>query len=188
MINSPKSANPDTSGPDMGIGIGRNASAAAIGFAMVAAVAPIFLFSLFPLVGLGAVSGIIAVILVLRSRARGRRGALGVFVLVIGAVAAIADIILTVVMVAMLIGSPLYDFEVRAQGSETFTIDVSYAGGTKRFTEEWSSDVWKKFSTPESSAEIIVTGNGTVSCQILLDGEVVEQESSNGGSVTCRHE
>ena len=161
---------------------------------IVAIVSPAFFTVSFLAIGLGVAAGIAAVLLARRERGRGRRGAALVWATALGAIGVVADVVLVTVAIVVVATSGPVDVRVEAYGGDRFTVE--YGLGDRVTTEEWSIDGWKTAGTHESSAVITVTPQSESSggiavehgCRILWAGEVVAEESSVSGDVTCRYE
>jgi len=145
-------------------------------------------------VGLGTVAGIVAVVLALRERRRGRRGAVLGWATAFGALGAVVNVVLVTIAIVMVAAPGPVDVKVEAFGGPRFT--VTYGVGERMTTEEWVTDGWKMYGTHETSASITVTPQPESSdgvdvehgCRILWAGEVVSEESSDTGEVTCSYE
>jgi len=145
-------------------------------------------------VGLGIAVGIVAVVLALREGRRGRRGAALGWGVALGAIGAVANVVLVTVAIVIVAAPGPVDVRVEAYGGRVFT--VTYGVGERMTTEEWATDGWKVYGTHETSASITVTPQPESSdgvdvehgCRILWNGEVVSEESSDTGEVTCGYE
>ena len=145
-------------------------------------------------VGLGTAAGIVAVVLALRERRRGHRGAVLGWATALGAIGAVVNVVLVTIAIVIVAAPGPVEVEVEAYGGPLFT--VTYGVGERMTTEEWVTDGWKKFGTHETSASITVTPQPESSdgvdvehgCRILWAGEVVSEESSDTGEVTCGYE
>lgn len=118
-------------------------------------------------------------------RHRSRRAVIGFSIA--GLVAAVVVLVLVLVLVRM---SPLADVELRGQGPNDIT--VTYSSQIEQVTLQWPSEGRAEFNTEGDWAEIVITApadsaDQTVSCQIVWNGEVVVDETSDDGSVTCRY-
>ena len=142
-----------------------------------------------PVVLLAAAAGVIG--LVLSIRARSARNLAG-WALRFGIVGLAVNVAMIAVIAVGVLSRPQYtQVEVRAQGGPGLT--ATFADDFESYTEAWPQNGWKQFTTTKSSAEISITSpedstQRDVSCQILWNGEVVVEESSDTGSVTCRYD
>ncbi|MFT4259625.1 hypothetical protein [Microbacterium sp.] len=135
-----------------------------------------------PVVGaLIAVAGI-----VLAVRQRRRPGAALAFALV----AVLLDVVLSIVFIAgMISATSINRVELLGQGPQGITATIHGESGTDTFV--WDSTGRATLTTKEDWAEITVTApedadGMTVSCQIVWNGDVVVDETSDNGTVRCR--
>lgn len=142
---------------------------------------------------LAAVAGVAALALSLRTRSSGRSSRHGTWALLLAGVGLFLNVmlILAIVIGVSLSRPSLTEVELRAKGGPT--ISATFDDDVKTNVVEWQWDGWAQFNTARSEAEITVTAPDgdqeyPVSCTILWDGEVVVQESSDSGVVTCRYE
>lgn len=132
-----------------------------------------------------------AIVLAVRSRssAAGRRTAgLAVASALVAAVAAAA---LLAVFLFTVTGSRVDQAEVRGQGPDGMTATFSSEGQSRE--ETWNGSGTGRVATAGSWAELILrapadSSDQNVSCQIVWNGEVVIDESSDSGTVTCRYD
>ena len=135
---------------------------------------------------IAAAAGVTGLVLAVRARRRG--GAAG-RALTLGVVGLMLNAALIAIIAVPVLAQPRFtQVEVRAQGGPGLT--ATFADDTQSYTEAWPQNGWKQFTTEKSSAQISVTSPQdstqlSVSCQILWDGEVVAEESSETGTVTC---
>jgi len=161
---------------------------------ILAVASPAFFTVSFLAIGLGIAAGIVAVVLALRERRRGHRGAVLGWATALGAIGAVVNVVLVTIAIVIVAAPGPVEVEVEAYGGPLFT--VTYGVGERMTTEEWVTDGWKKFGTHETSASITVTPQPESSdgvdvehgCRILWAGEVVSEESSDTGEVTCSYE
>jgi hypothetical protein len=165
-----------------------------LGLAIVAVASPAFFTVSFLAIVLGVAAAIAALVLAHRERRRGHRGAVLGWATALGALGAVADVVLVAVAIVIVAAPGPVEVTVEAYGDGLFT--VTYGVGERMTTEEWLTDGWKKLGTRESSAVITVTPStepasgveATHGCRILWAGEVVAEESSDSGEVTCSYE
>ncbi|MGO1921429.1 MAG: hypothetical protein ACTH07_08680, partial [Microbacterium sp.] len=96
-----------------------------------------------------------------------------------------------VFIVGMMSATSINKVELRGQGPEGMTASMSHDAGDR--TETWPAEGWATFNTEESWAELTLEApedveSETVSCQIFWNGEVVVDETSDSGEVTCRYD
>lgn len=125
---------------------------------------------------------------------RGRRSApaRGGWALICAVVALLITCVMAVVfIVGMISTTSVNEVELRGQGPEGST--ATFSNDMEERTETWPSEGWAQFNTKGSWAELTLEApadadSETVSCQIVWNGEVVVEESSDSGSVTCRYD
>ncbi|MDR2320712.1 MAG: hypothetical protein LBE60_03580 [Microbacterium sp.] len=173
-------------------------SVVALWLAGVALVLAALLFPLFRqpaffvVLALAVLTAVAALVLGIRSRAPLRDSATSGWALGLGIAALALDVVLIgAIAIGVLARPQLTQVEVRAQGGPSFT--VAFADDAQSYTEDWSVNGWKRFTTTRTSTEIAVTTPAgktvaPVSCQILWNGTVVVDEKSDSGSVTCRYD
>ena len=162
-----------------GIAAGALAGVAVIRLPMAA----VFVFALFVL---AAVAGVVAIVLGTLALRRSQKSAGSLVGIVLGAAAIVVAVI---GFTLSLSGGPfgtVTQVELRASSDSAFTVeysdDVQDRSGTSA-GGEWQA----MFGTREAVTEMTVTADevGNVRCQIIRDGEVVAEESSDSGTVTC---
>lgn len=132
-----------------------------------------------------------AIVLAVRSRssAAGRRTAgLAVASALVAAVAAAA---LLAVFLFTVTPARVNQAEVRGQGPDGMTATFSSEGQSRE--ETWNGSGTGRVATAGSWAQLTLTApadafDQNVSCQIVWNGEVVVDESSDSGTVTCRYD
>lgn len=140
---------------------------------------------LFALLVLGASAGIAAVVLAIiaRRQAKGKAVAGGI----LGAIGAVVGASMFATILIGAIRPPVVEVELHASGDSGFTVEFTDDGEPRSAIwyeeEEWGA----KFGERESTSEMTVTAvePGDVTCRIVRDGEVVAEESSSSGTVTC---
>lgn len=139
---------------------------------------------------LAAAAGVAGIILGLRARrstpARGGRA------LICALAALLTTVVLTVIfVVGMISATSINKVELRGQGPEGMS--ATFANDMETRTEQWPAEGWARFNTNGSWAALTLEASDdapseTVSCQIIWNGEVVVDETSEHGSVTCRYD
>lgn len=130
--------------------------------------------------------------IVLGIRARRSAPARGGWALICAVVALLITCVLAVVfIVGMISATSINKVELRGQGPEGST--VTFSNDMEERTETWPSEGWARFNTKGSWAELTLEApedadSETVSCQIVWNGEVVVDETSDSGTVTCRYD
>ncbi len=111
--------------------------------------------------------------------------------LVSSLVALVVDVVLIVVFVGTIAGLGLASVELRATGPDDNT--VTFSSAMEQRTLQWGPEGRAQFNTSGTWTEITVTApadsaDQNVSCEIVWNGEVVVDESSGSGTVTCRYD
>ena len=107
-------------------------------------------------------------------------------------VALLTAVVLAVIfIIGVIAATSINRVELHGQGPEG--ISATFANDMERESVEWPSEGWAKFNTEGSWAELTIeapddAASQTVSCQIIWNGDVVVEETSNSGSVTCRYD
>lgn len=141
------------------------------------------------IVGLAIASGIAGIVFGLRARrSTSTRGGAAL-------VCALVGVLITVVMaiifvVGIVSASSINKVELRGQGASG--ISATFANDMEQRTVEWPAEGWAVFNTHDSWAELTVeapqdAASKTVSCQIIWNGELVVDETSDR-AVTCRYD
>lgn len=136
---------------------------------------------------LGLASGVLAVVLGIRSMRRPGVRSGSIVGAVLGGIAGIAAVIMLAVTLPGLAGGAAVQVELRASGDGDFS--VVYTNDSGQITGDSIDGQWRAmFGSRENATEMTVTSAdaGFVRCEILRGGAVVAEESSDGGSVTCR--
>ena len=139
---------------------------------------------------LAVVAGIAGI--VLGVRARRSAPARGGWALICALASLLITAVMTVVfIVGMISATSINRVELRGQGPEGVSATSSNDMGER--TETWPSEGWAKFNTKGSWAELTLevpedAASKTVSCQVIWNGEVVVDETSDSGEVTCRYD
>lgn len=134
-------------------------------------------------------TGIAGIVLGVRAR---RSAARGGWALICALVALLITAVMTVVfIVGMTSATSINKVELRGQGAEGTS--ATFSNDMEERTEKWPSEGWAGFNTKSSWAELTLEApedadSETVSCQIVWNGEVVVDETSNSGTVTCRYD
>ncbi|MGO2683475.1 MAG: hypothetical protein ACTIAA_04570 [Microbacterium sp.] len=134
-------------------------------------------------------TGIAGIILGVRAR---RSAARGGWALICSVVALLISSVMTIVfIVGMISATSINKVELRGQGPEGMSASMSHDAGDR--TETWPAEGWAEFNTKESWAELTLEApddaqSETVNCQIIWNGEVVVDETSDNGTVTCRYD
>ncbi|MFT4258404.1 hypothetical protein [Microbacterium sp.] len=148
---------------------------------------PITAVFVFAIIACAAVAGVVAIVLgiVAARRPSGRVPAVVGIVLGVGALA--AAVVFTVLTLGAVAGGPVAQVELRAQGEGAFSVEY-HDGRDQRTGSSADGDWTAMFGTRENATEMTVTADepGEVSCQILRDGEVVAEETSDSGTVSCQ--
>lgn len=135
-------------------------------------------------------TGIVGI--VLGVRARRSASARGGWALICALVALLITAVMTVVfIVGMISATSINKVELRGQGPQGVSATFSNDMGER--TEKWPSEGWAKFNTEGSWAELTMelpddADPATLSCQIIWNGEIVVDETSDSGAVTCRYD
>lgn len=134
---------------------------------------------------------VVGVVLAVRARRQTGQGARGRTALASSLVALVVDVVLIVVFVGTIAGLGLASVELRATGPDDNT--VTFSSATEERTLQWGPEGRAQFNTSGTWAEITVTApvdsaDQNVSCEIVWNGEVVVDESSGSGTVTCRYD
>ena len=111
--------------------------------------------------------------------------------LVLTVVGAIITVALLVAFLFSLGGSGVAQAEVRGQGPDGMTAAFSSEGQSRE--ETWNGSGTGRVATAGSWVELTLVApedasDQNVSCQIVWNGEVVVDESSGSGMVTCRYD
>lgn len=106
-------------------------------------------------------------------------------------VAAAAAAALLAVFLFTVVGSRVDQVEVRGQGPDGTTATFSSEGQSRE--ETWNGGGTGRVATAGRWAELTLmapadAADQNVSCQILWNGEVVVDETSGSGTVTCRYD
>ncbi len=129
---------------------------------------------------------------VLGIRARRSAPARGGWALICAVVALLVACVMAIVfIVGMISATSINKVELRGQGPEGST--ATFSNDMEERTETWPAEGWARFNTEGSWAELTLEApedadSETVSCQIVWNGEVVVEETSDSGSVTCRYD
>lgn len=175
----------------------RRAARGRLGVAIAALIVAVILFFLFPgvvalpfLIAAVLLAGASIVLSLTAGRSKGRGGA--GWALATALVALAIDAALVVTLIVAAVSSPrLTPIELRAQGGPTFS--ATFSDDYSEHTEQWHNEGTSEFNTRKSSVQITVTApndgpQSSVSCQILWNDEIVADEKSDSGRVTCRYE
>lgn len=139
---------------------------------------------------LAAGAGIAGVVLGIR--ARRSASARGGWAMICAVLALLISCVMAVVfIVGMISTTSINDVELRGQGPEGTS--ATFSNDMEERTEKWPSEGWARFNTKGSWAELTLevpedADSETVSCQIIWNGEVVVDETSDSGTVTCRYD
>lgn len=135
----------------------------------------------------GAIAGIVLGVRARRSAVRGG------WALICAVVALLITAVMTVIfIVAMISINSINEVELRGQGPDG--VSSTFSNAREERTETWPAEGgWARFNTRDSWAELTLevpddVDLDTVSCQIIWNGEVVVEETSETGSVTCRYD
>ncbi|MEZ3157521.1 hypothetical protein AB1K56_11390 [Microbacterium sp. BWR-S6Y] len=134
---------------------------------------------------------VVGVVLAVRARRQTGLRTRGRTALVSSLVALVVDVVLIVVFVGTIAGLGLASVELRATGPDDNT--VTFSSATEQRTLQWGPEGRAQFNTSGTWTEITVTApadsaDQNVSCEIVWNGEVVVDESSGSGTVTCRYD
>lgn len=142
---------------------------------------------------LGLALGGTAVALSLRARTRQFDRKLGGWALASGIAGLAVDaMLMAAIAIGVMLARPnITEVELRAEGGPVFTVE--FDDDVRSHTQQWERDGWAHFNTEKNEARITVTApdddpGARVSCTIVWDGEIVVEESSRTGTVTCRYE
>src|SRR5690625_59114 len=142
---------------------------------------------------LGLALGGAAVALGLRARRLRFDRKFGGWALASGIAGLAVDVILiAAIAIGVMLARPnVTEVELRAEGGPVFTVE--FDDDVRSHTQQWERDGWAHFNTEKNEARITVTApdddpGARVSCTIVWDGEIVVEESSRTGTVTCRYE
>lgn len=130
--------------------------------------------------------------IVLGVRAHRSTTARGGWALICALSALLITAVMTVVfIVGMIAATSINKVELHGQGPQG--VSATFSHDLEERTEKWPSEGWAKFNTKGSWAELTLETpsdavSETVSCQIIWNGEVVVDETSENGSVTCRYD
>jgi len=130
--------------------------------------------------------------IVLGVRARRAVSARGGWAMICALTSLLIAVVMTIIfIVGMIAVTSINRVELRGQGPEGMSASMSHDAGDR--TETWPAEGWARFNTKQSWAELILEApedaeSDTVSCQIIWNGEVVVDETSDSGSVTCRYD
>lgn len=148
---------------------------------------PIFV----PVFLLAFAAAAVALVLGLRARRGSGPDRSGLWALAAAGVALIVDAVLAVFFVTVLVFHPPTAVELRGTGPNN--IEVTFSNDLETRTLTWPSEGRAEFNTEGDWAEISVTApadapDKTVSCQIVWGGQLVVEETSDAGTVTCRYD
>ena len=134
---------------------------------------------------------VVGIVLAVRARRQGGQRARGRAALASALAALVVDVGLIVVFAVAIAGFGVASVELRGAGPQDNT--VTFSNATEQRTLQWGPEGRAQFNTSGSWAEITVTApadasDQNVSCQIVWNGEVVVDESSGSGTVTCRYD
>lgn len=143
-----------------------------------------------PVFALAVAAGIAGIVLGLLARrsSSDRRG----WALFCALAAMLLAVVLAVIFaVGMISTTSINKVELRGQGPEG--ISATFSNEMERRTEEWPPEGWARFNTKGSWAELTIevpegAAVESVSCQIVWNGEIVVDETSESGTVTCRYD
>lgn len=104
----------------------------------------------------------------------------------------IAVILAVIFIVGMIAATSNNKVELRGQGAEGMSVTF-FASDMERESVTWPAEGWAKFNTKGSWTELTIeapddAASQTVSCQVIWNGDVVVEETSSSGSVTCRYD
>lgn len=191
----------DTAAPGPVPTRGRALGTVAIWLSVVALAATAFLVVPFlaprnplviPVFLLAFAGAFVGLVLGLRAR-RGRDGAgrSAGWALAGALIALVVDVVLAIVFATLIVFHPPTPVELRGSGPNN--IEVTFSNDFETRTLVWPPEGRAEFNTDGTWAEISVTApadapDKTVSCQIEWDGEIVVEQTSDTGSVTCRYD
>lgn len=138
---------------------------------------------------LATAAAIAGIVLAVRAR---RAGTSGAAALICAAAAFVTAAIMAVVFIVGLVSATSMNIvELRGHGPAGSSASTDSDVGPR--TETWPADGRATISTKGSWAELTLVApadatSQTVSCQIIWNGEIVVEESSNTGTVTCRYD
>ncbi|MGO2746702.1 hypothetical protein [Microbacterium sp.] len=130
--------------------------------------------------------------LVLGIRARRSPSARGGWALICALTSLIIAVILTVVfIVGMISARSLNRVELHGQGPAGMS--ATFVNDTENRTVKWPAEGRANYNTKGSWVELTIevpedAASQTVSCQITWNDEVVVDETSDNGTVTCRYD
>ncbi|WP_311259128.1 hypothetical protein [Microbacterium sp. WCS2018Hpa-9] len=140
----------------------------------------------FALLVLALVAGVVAAVLGVLALRRPQKRAGSLVGIVLGAAAiVVAGIGFTLALSGASFGA-VSQVELRASSDSAFTI--AYADDVQERSATSTAGEWQAmFGTRQAATEMTVTADevGTVRCQIIRDGDIVAEESSDSGTVTC---
>lgn len=134
---------------------------------------------------LGVACGVAAIVLGARSR---RRGAPAVVAVIAGAVAVVVCLVLASASVMTSVRSPALQVELRASAEVPYSI--SYDRTDTPTVDTWQGGDWRTlFGSWNDTITMTVTTDDAqpadLTCEILVEGQRVAQESGNGASLSC---
>lgn len=140
----------------------------------------------FALLVFALVAGVVAAVLGILALRRPQKSAGSLVGIILGAAAiVVAGIGLTFALSGGPFGA-VSQVELRASSDSAFTI--AYADDVQDRSATSTAGEWQAmFGTRQAVTEMTVTADevGTVRCQIIRDGDIVADESSDSGTVTC---
>ena len=140
-----------------------------------------------------AAGAIVAIVFGRRSRRDGSRSrrtaSLG---LAAGLAALLIDIVLLIVFIVGIWSPPLNRVQLEGTGPQA-GVTASFSGDTETRTLPWPAVGSAQYTTTKSSSWITITApsdseNQTVGCKIYWNDELVVEETSDSGTVSCEYD
>lgn len=146
-----------------------------------------------PVFVVAAAGAVVAIVFGRRSRRTGsgsqRTAGLG---LAAGLTALLIDIVLLIVFIVGIWSPPLNRVQLEGTGPQA-GVTASFSGDTETRTLPWSAVGSAQYTTTKSSTWITITApsdseNQTVGCKIYWNDELVVEETSDSGTVSCEYD
>ncbi|PRB18316.1 hypothetical protein [Microbacterium sp. MYb62] len=146
-----------------------------------------------PVFVVAAAGAIVAIVLGRRSRraGAGSRGSASLG-LAAGLTALLIDIVLLIVFIVGIWSPPLNRVQLEGTGPQA-GVTASFSGDTETRTLPWPAVGSAQYTTAKSSTWITITApsdseNQTVGCKIYWNDELVVEETSDSGTVSCEYD
>lgn len=158
-------------------------------FALTVIPVPRFL----PIVLAGGAAGVVGLVMSVRARHRGfpRKQGRNALLFSIGGILVNALFVIVVVLFVSLSAPKTNKVELRGQGYTPLL--AQYSDDFESYSQEWPANGRATFNSSRSGVQITLRPRPgelqfPVSCQILWNGKLVSERTSNAGEVTCRFE